>query len=296
MKKYEQVDNRVDNYVTFPRKFESYRVYKPIIEFLLAVFFYLVAATLLVVISSVYGDTSFSDIGGGYDNMDAFTVSGAIVSLGGIAIMIPILMLVLKITKSRPFSSLSSSRGGWNGEILKKCLPIAFIVNGVPNIIATLVDGYHGEVKFTVVGFIVCMILVPLQCIAEEYFFRGFVMQTLGSWFKIPAIAIIGQALLFAALHPYNGYGVAVILIDGIGMGIIAYMTNGLEASSALHIVNNMLSFLFAGFGMSRITADVAFAAVPFGLCIMVVYILILAAFGGLLGWFEPRKQPARSE
>ena len=70
--------------------------------------------------------------------------------------------------------------------------------------------------KFTLVGFAVVTILGPLQCIAEEYAFRGLLMQTLGSWFRLPIIAVIIQAVVFAVMHPYNTIGQIGILSSGL--------------------------------------------------------------------------------
>lgn len=38
------------------------------------------------------------------------------------------------------------------------------------------------EFKFWVLFFILALIIIPMQSAAEEYFFRGFLVQTLGSW------------------------------------------------------------------------------------------------------------------
>ncbi|MCR5099408.1 MAG: CPBP family intramembrane metalloprotease [Lachnospiraceae bacterium] len=294
MKKYNQTYRKAENYVTYPRTFEGYRWFKPIIELILAGILYVVA--VIVIVCAMYAISPYSglkfDISsftGSYDTLDAYSVTGAVVSLGGLAVMIPILWLVLKITKSRPFSSLSSSRGdGWSGKVFKKCLLVAIIVNAMPNVISALVDGYRGDIRFTVAGFIACAILVPFQCMAEEYFFRGFLMQTFGSWFRIPWLAIILQTVIFAIAHPYNIYGVIAILIDGLGMGLAAYIGKGLEASSAIHIANNFSAFMLAGFGLNRITADVGPSSIIMALCINVIYVLALAVLGGLFGWFEP--------
>ena len=296
MQKYSQQKyKKAENYVTYPRTFESYRWYKPIIELIIICIVYLVAVTILVAINLVpqlmNGTADLSSFQSGYDGMDAFTPSGAIMTLGSLAIMIPIIWLTLKITKSRPFFSLSSSRGnGWSGKVFKKCLLVAAIVNGIPNLIIALIYNEKGDVRFTIAGFIICVILVPLQCMAEEYFFRGFLMQTFGSWFKLPVLAIILQTVCFACPHPYNIYGVITIFIDGIGLGVAAYLSKGLEASSALHIVNNMLAFMMAGFGVSTITSEVGVLSIVLALCINVIYVLVLAALGGLLGWFEPEQ------
>ena len=56
-------------------------------------------------------------------------------------------------------------------------------------IISAMVIGQQGPNTVTLTFFVICLILIPLQCIAEEYLLRGFLMQTIGSWFKIPVLA-----------------------------------------------------------------------------------------------------------
>ena len=77
------------------------------------------------------------------------------------------------------------------------------------------------------------------------FVFRGFLMQTFGSWFRIPIIAIIIQALVFTSLHQYDIVGLTSILISGLLFGLIAWYTRGLEISTALHTANNLAAFLY---------------------------------------------------
>ncbi|WP_407377418.1 CPBP family intramembrane glutamic endopeptidase [Methanobrevibacter sp.] len=70
-------------------------------------------------------------------------------------------------------------------------------------------------------------------------------MQAFGSWFKIPIVAIILQAILFGIIHvQYNIMGMICILTSGIIYGFVTWYTKGLEVSSALHAVNNFTAFI----------------------------------------------------
>ena len=65
------------------------------------------------------------------------------------------------------------------------------------------------------------------------------IMQTFGSWFKIPILAIILQAVIFAAVHGYNSLGIIAVFISGIVFGFFTWKTNGIEVSwSSLNIFN----------------------------------------------------------
>ena len=82
---------------------------------------------------------------------------------------------------------------------------IAIVIVGIPALITNLVEGGgDGVNRFTVLSFVALTIMGPLQCIAEEYIFRGFFLQTIGSWVKIPIVAIVVSALVFTAGHPYK--------------------------------------------------------------------------------------------
>ena len=76
--------------------------------------------------------------------------------------------------------------------------------------------------------------------------FRGLLMQALGSWIPAASVPVVLQAVAFTALHGYDTLGLADILVMGLCMGVMAVKLGGLEAPIALHVVNNLCSFVFA--------------------------------------------------
>lgn len=300
----EQINKNIHAYATYPRQFSPYKWYKPLLVGLIGIVMYFIASSILALcgyainIMKGMGTEALSGMmSGGYDTMNTYTAAGAIISLGSIAVIIPVLMLANRIINSRPFSSYSSSRGGFDFKIFFKCLLAAVVLVGVPlSIQALFFDQHSGIVQFTVVGFILCTILVPLQCVAEEYFTRGYLLQTFGSWFKIPVLAIILQAVIFAALHPYNIIGVISTLISGLTFGFCVYITNGIEASSAMHIVNNMLAFYFAGFGLGAIHTNVDIPSFIMDIFVCVLYLAFIIFADKKLGWFNHKKKDDVSE
>lgn len=96
--------------------------------------------------------------------------------------------------------------------------------------------------------FIVVILLTsPLQAIAEEVLFRGYLMQAFGAMVRTPWFAILTSAVIFAALH---GTQNAALFFDRLAFGILAGVlvcrTGGLEAAIAAHIVNNIFAFGYA--------------------------------------------------
>ncbi len=104
---------------------------------------------------------------------------------------------------------------------------------------------------------LVVLLLTPLQAAAEEYAFRGYLLQAFGGifgqlgeglkapWLRHPAFAVVLSSFLFALAH---GAGQDIpIFFDRFAFGIVAatlvVVTGGLEAGIAMHVLNNWLAF-----------------------------------------------------
>jgi len=289
--------NTVPSYLRFPAMFPKYKWFKPILVALISFGFYLLFSIVLLVIVGVLAQNQGYDLQklltGGYDAMDNYSPVGALLSLGSIAIFIPALMIGNRIINYRPFSSYSSSRGGFSLGVFFKCLVVGAIVIALPiGLMEYFSGGKTGDSRFTVLGFILCTVLGVMQCCAEEYVFRGLIMQAFGSWIKVPVIPILIQTVFFAMLHPYNLTGVIAVSIMGIALGFCAVITKGLEASCALHIANNMTAFYLTGFGIGKISSEVSVLSVVVVAAACLVYIGIMLLADRQFGWFSHIKHP----
>ncbi len=284
----------IPDYTSYPREFVTYRWYRPLITGALFLVFNFLFQLILIFVLSAAADGGLAKImeisSGGYDSFDAHTGPGVLVTLGSAAVMIPALALANLISGGRTFRSYSSSRGGWNFRLFFKCLAIALIVVGIPVAIDYIfIDGRMSPLKFTLPGFILLTVIGPLQCIAEEYAFRGILMQTVGSWIKFPPLAILVSTLVFASMHPYNKIGVAEIFISGCVFGFVAWRGHGIEVSSALHIANNMAIFYCVGFGFGQISSEESVREFVLSTVLYITYAVIVF-FLSRKGFFEERK------
>ena len=269
----------ITDYTRYPREFITYKWYRPILTAILFFVFYLILGALLFIgFGKVQGGSiarAFDLAAGGYDSMDVYTPAGVIVSLGSIALMIPALALANLIAGKRTFRSYTSSRGGWDFSIFFKSLLIAFFVCAVPIAIDNIF--HYGRMtanRFTLAGFIMLTIIGPFQCIAEEYAFRSLIMQAVGSWFRFAPLTIIVSSAVFAAMHPYNTLGVINIFIDGCCFCLAIWLTRGIEASSALHIANNMTVFYTVGLGFGEVTSEIMMSDFILSVSIDIVFII----------------------
>ena len=222
-------EHNTPEYITFPRTFENYRWYKPILVFIIgAIVYVILQVAIFAIFGMAYGwNTIFQLMTQGYEALNS--EAGSYIGYLSVAIFLPSLYIATKIVRDRP------------------TIPLAVYL--IYEIITSIIHGPVGPNTLTVTFFVICLIIIPLQCIAEEYFLRGLVMQTFGSWFKIPIVAIILQSVIFASMHPYSILGVVGVLIQGILLGFLTWRSNGLEASSALHCVNNLTSAYFTAIG-----------------------------------------------
>lgn len=280
-------DTQIQDYTTYARTFKEYKWYKPLLTIAVTVIIYLVFMFILTnVFVAAFGQQFITNMTLGYEGMnyaDAANVFGFLI----LFMFVPSLYAATRIVKDRPFSSYSSSRGGWDWKIFFKALAISVAVLLIVSLIDVMIEGdQHGENKLTAVTFIIFLIIIPLQCIGEEYLFRGLIMQTLGSWINIPIAAVIVQSIFFAALHPYNGIGIITVLCEGIVLGFVAWKTSGLEANSALHSANNLFTQYFTLLGVTQMTSQVSLASAATGLGSQIIAAAIILYIGKKYGWF----------
>ena len=115
------------DFITLPASFENYKWYKPILVIIATiVIFAIFSGILIAVFSSVYGWNFILSMTHGYEVMN--TEMGQIFTDLAVIILIPSLFVATKIVKDRPFSSYSSSRGGWNYKLYFKAMIIPFII------------------------------------------------------------------------------------------------------------------------------------------------------------------------
>jgi uncharacterized protein len=138
---------------------------------------------------------------------------------------------------------------------------------------------------------IVVVLTTPLQAAGEEYGFRGYPLQALGAWFGTPWPGIVLTSLAFATAH---GSQNPALFIDRLGFGLIAgwlvVRTGGLEASIALHVMNNVITFLIAA-AFDQVDDALATRDAPWSLAILDIGQALL--FAGLVVWLVRTRRVA---
>ncbi|MFI8894953.1 lysostaphin resistance A-like protein [Streptomyces paradoxus] len=219
--------------------------------------------------------------------------------LVSIAIALPLVLLATLWPARRPVGTVTSVTGrlrtGWLGRcLLAGLLPVLLLT-----VTAFLLPGDSGE-SDTWVGWrpfltalAVLAVLVPLQAAAEEYVFRGWLLQAAGAFVRSPWFAVIPQAVLFAAAHGWGTrWGFLGLLVNGLVAGLLTIRTGGLEAAIALHVLNNLLAFGASAAVVGGLSSDETAADAPWPLALTAMATDLL--YAAIVLWFARRHKPQR--
>lgn len=207
-------------------------------------------------------------------------------------LMIPALLLASRIVEGRGVGLLSSVAGRLRMAWLAKSLLLAltvFIVYFAVVLGWSALSGDAVSADFSHPGIwtmvLLVLLLIPLQAAAEEYVFRGYLMQLVGSWLRHPAFAILLPVPIFVLGHGYDIWGAASVGMFAIVAAWLTWRTGGLEAAISLHIVNNVLIFLLGSVTLvdANATTGTAVDLLASALA-MVVYALLADRWAARLG------------
>ncbi|MFI7494737.1 lysostaphin resistance A-like protein [Kocuria sp. M4R2S49] len=246
----------------------EHRWWKPLVELLLFGSFYLVLTIVFgivwaVGIVAVRGEEALDEVflkGTELDIMDPAIFFMLFFSL---VLMIPALLTARTIMGPRPVGLLLSVTGRLRWGFLGRCLLVALVIYAVGHAAAALleysllgtltapqpVDGFWWLIAMIV-------LVVPLQCAAEEFVFRGYLLQTVGRWLRRPVFAILLPVPLFTFGHLYDTWGLLAVAVMAVVAGYLTWRTGGLEAAIALHVVNNVIATLFGALGLADPDAE----------------------------------------
>lgn len=163
--------------------------------------------------------------------------------------------------KNRPIlKEIGRSAPGNNWRNLLLGIILGFGLNGICILAAWL----HGDISlyyhsFRPVYFVIIFAAVFVQSSAEELVCRGFLYQRLRRSYENPAVAIIGNSLLFALLHLFNKGVTVLSLINIFAVGILfsfmVYYMDSIWCAMAAHAAWNFTQNIVFGLPNSGIIA-----------------------------------------
>jgi len=221
------------------------------------------------------------------------------VILGTIALMLPSYLLASLVVNGARVGLISSAAGRLRWRWMLLCFALAVGVALAVTALSLLLPAEPGgdpggvvspaDNPMLWVSLAVIVLIVPLQAAAEEYVFRGYLMQAIGRWLRHPAFAILLPVPLFVLGHLYDPLGQAAVGVFAIGAGWLTWRTGGLEAAIALHIVNNLLAFLTALAGLGDVNDSSP------GLASLGFSVVLIGAYAGVVEVMFRRSRMGRT-
>lgn len=255
---------------------------------------YGLAIFAIAVVTDPAFDGSMSAIEGLLTRFTALDLSDPLVfafAVGSIALMLPSILLVRRFLGPRPVGLISSVEGRLRWGWLARCiLPAAVVWGSVFGLSILVVDPLTGAAApvlavtastWTLV--VLAILITPLQSTAEEFVFRGYLMQTVGGWLKHPAWAILLPVPLFTIGHDYDVWGLLDVSVFAIAAGYMTWRTGGLEAAIVAHVMNNTLLFVLGAFGLVDLNAK---SGSPVALLSTVV---LMGSYTAIVVWMAKR-------
>ena len=299
-------------YHRIARAAAAHRWWRPLVVGLVALSLYasvMVAALLAVVIVGLAVPSAERTIDRALtDELDLGEPLTFALLLVSVALMLPAVLVATRLTGRQPVGLLSSVTGRLRFWWLLRATGLALAVSAAVMVLWTAVGAATDTLPVRdvapateVVLLLTTVALVPLQAAAEEYVFRGYLAQLVGSWLRHPAFAVVLPVPLFVAGHGYGLLGSVDVAAFGVVCGWLAWRTGGLEAPIALHVANNVVLMALTAVGLGDPNAtDTTLAGLAVSLAMMTVFAVLVTrqadtrgiARTGSGARAEPRPQP----
>ncbi|MGW2898007.1 CPBP family glutamic-type intramembrane protease, partial [Streptomyces sp. NPDC001212] len=232
--------------------------------------------------------------------VDFGPVLGTGLDLAFIAVDLPLVLLAVLWLGRRPAGTVASVTGRPRWRWLAWCLLAAVPPMVLLPVVAIFLPDDQGDGggagvwvgwQTFLVSLAMLVVLVPLQSAAEEYVFRGWLLQAAGAFLRTPWLAVLPQAVLFAAAHGWGTpWGFADLLVFGVVAGLLTIRTGGLEASIALHALNNLLAFGLSAAYVDGLASDETAADATWQLALVDMASVLL--FAAIVLWLARRRRP----
>jgi len=210
---------------------------------------------------------------------------------------------ITKWLHNQKFKDMLTSRAklDWNRIFF------SFSVWAVIQIIVTVIGYYAAPEDFKwnfqlqpfLILVVIAVAMIPLQTSAEEFIFRGYLMQGFGLLAKNKWFPLLFTSVLFGSLHYFNpevekmGSIVMVYYIGtGLFLGILALMDEGIELSLGFHAANNLVTALlvtseWSALQTHSVLKDVSDPSAGFEIFVpvLVIFPILLFVFSKKYGW-----------
>lgn len=220
-----------------------YRWWRPLLSLLLVVALGGAGVVAITLVGTGVDQLEVPILGTYDDEMSPLTM---LVTDLALAALIPAAGLAVWIAHRVRPRFVSSVVGGVRWRWLARCVLVVLPVWVVYMVVGLLVDPpASGRPTGWVLLLIFAVAITPFQAAGEEYLFRGWLVQNVGSLFRRRILGLVVSTVASAALFSLAHGSLDIWVILNIStLAVAACLTNwrtgGLEAGIAMHLVNNV--------------------------------------------------------
>ncbi len=209
-------------------------------------------AVLLLLVGAVRG--TFTEVLG--DPLGTFVPAedaraAFVPSALSLAAWAPALLLARRIVPILPSGFLFSVSGRLRLPLLGRWIGPALGIGAVTLTVSRALDAFTGappalqHVSPDAIWYVLlAVLLVPVAVFGEELLLRAAVPQLLGAAFRSPWVAYGVPALLVAAVHAEEGWGMVRAAVLAVAAGWLTWRTGGVEAAVALGVAHHGLALI----------------------------------------------------
>jgi len=281
---------------------------------------YLIAVPLILFVWLVFGSLPFmaAAIVLNVDGDPATNVDSATAQLTGVDPIWSFLLLMLSfvvflggtaaavvLIHRRRFVSLITPANAINWRRVGQGLAVWIVLVAAMSVVESVLYPGRYQLTFDAARFIpfvlASLVFIPIQTSAEELFFRGYVLQSVGLLVKNPLVLSFVSGFLFMAPHLANpevavNFWLLALYYFSFG-AFLAYVTlkdNSLELALGIHAGNNLFTAIFANYVGGALATPAIFTVAELD----AVYNLVglLASIGLFYLWFFGPFRPKKLE
>lgn len=179
--------------------------------------------------------------------------------------------LAVRFVHQRRFLSLVTP-GAVRWGRLVEAFALWFMLSAATAMVEALLYPGRYQLTFQPLQFVIflffALVLIPVQTSAEEFFFRGYLLQSAGLLLRNPIILSVISGAVFMVPHLANPeMAVDILLLPvyyflfGAFLAFVSLKDNGLELALAIHAANNLFAGLFANYAGSALATPAIFTA-----------------------------------
>jgi uncharacterized protein len=254
---------------------------------------YYVSVVILVIVANVLGSIPGAWALGTWKHTPTEILVYIVTSLMllGFAFSLLVLWLLIQPIHQRKAQTLINPTGviSWRRVLLSALLWLA--CTAVVEILTYFIHPSYYKLSLDwslwLPSLVLGLILIPLQSWFEEIFFRGYLLQGIGSWNIWAGVAI--TTVVFGLAHSFNdeveaagGLGIAMIYYMGFGLfaALLAVFDKSLELPMGIHAANNIYAFLLVGYPSSSLPSASIWATTQLNFPVMLIqWVLALGLY-----------------